>query len=140
MVQSQEGILYLLTERGLSLLDPASYQAPLFKGPVTINGLKVGEQAVKGESLRLDNRSDVIEIRYGAVCLTDASRLEFRTRVGDERAPWSPPTSARSVRLSNLAPGNYRFEVAVRHQGQPWLTETASLALEVPPIFTSAPG
>ena len=135
MVQSQEGILYLLTERGLSLLDPASYQAPLFKGPVTINGLKVGEQAVKGESLRLDNRSDVIEIRYGAVCLTDASRLEFRTRVGDERAPWSPPTSARSVRLSNLAPGNYRFEVAVRHQGQPWLTETASLALEVPPYF-----
>lgn len=135
MAVSLDGSLHLLSERGLSVIDPAAYQAPLFKSPVTINGLKVGEQAMSGDRVVLGNRGDVIEISYGAVNLADASRLEFRTRLGDERTPWSPPTNARSVRLSNLAPGTYRFEVAVRHQGQPWLAATAALTIEVPPYF-----
>ncbi|HMW48209.1 MAG TPA: EAL domain-containing protein, partial [Cellvibrionaceae bacterium] len=130
-----DGALYLLGERGLSVIDTSLYQAPIFQGPVTINGLKLGEQTLSGNRLTLHNRSDVIEISYGAVNLADASRLEFRTRLGDGRSPWSPPTSARSVRLSNLAPGSYRFEVAVRHQGQPWLADTATLAIEVPPYW-----
>ncbi len=135
MAVGQDGVMYLLSERGLSLIEPANYQAPLFKGPVAISGLKVGERAHKGDSLVLSHRNDVIEISYGAVNLDDASRLEFRTRLGTEQSPWSPPTAARSVRLSNLAPGTYRFEVAVRHQGQPWLADTAGLTIEVPPYF-----
>ncbi len=127
--------LYLLTERGLSVIDPARYQAPKFQGPVQIRGLKVGERAQSGDALVLPNRTDVIEISYGAANLADASRLEYRTRLGDAHSPWSPPTIGRSVRLSNLAPGSYRFEVAVRHQGQSWLEETAAVTIEVPPYF-----
>ena len=132
---SPDGTLHLLTERGLSLIDPAGYRAPLFKAPVTINRIEVGEQVHGGDNLVLSDRNNVIEISYGAVNLVDAHRLEFRTRVGDERSPWSPPTSARSVRLSSLAPGTHKFEVAVRRQGQPWLTETATVTIEVPPYF-----
>lgn len=135
MAASLDGTLHLLTERGLSVIDPALYQAEVFQGPVTIRDLKVGELVHSGDSLVLGNRNDVIEISYGAVSLADADRLEFRTRLGNEHSPWSPPTSARSVRLSNLSPGSYGFEVAVRRQGQPWLDETAGVAIEVPPYF-----
>lgn len=140
MVVSPDGTLYLLTERGLSLIEAADYQAPLFNAPVTVNAIEVGAQVHNGDSLVLSNRNDVIEISYGAVNLADAHRLEFRTRLGDERSPWSPPTSARSVRLSSLAPGKHKFEVAVRRQGQSWLADTASVDIEVPPYFYERTG
>lgn len=135
MAVSGDGLMHLLTERGLSLIDPAQYRASVYSGPVLISALKVGERSWSGDRLVLPHRSDVIEISYSAANLADASRLEFRTRLGDGRSPWSTPTSARSVRLSNLAPGHYQFEVAVRHQGQPWLADTAKLAIEVPPYW-----
>ncbi|HEY6527221.1 MAG TPA: EAL domain-containing protein [Cellvibrionaceae bacterium] len=133
IAQSVEGVLYLLTERGLSVVHPNEYSAPIFNGPVSIT--KPSRQSIGAGKVLLQDRSDALDIDYGAPYLAAASRLEFRTRLGDQRSKWSAPTTARSVRLSNLAPGIYTFEVAARLQGQPWLTDTATLRIEVPPYF-----
>jgi diguanylate cyclase (GGDEF)-like protein/PAS domain S-box-containing protein len=132
---SPGGGLYFSTQRGLSVAYPGQYQTPLFNSPVHISAVQVGEQTRHEPSIQLENRSDVIEIAYTATDLTAANRLEFRTRVGGPKASWSQPTQLRSTRLSNLEPGNYTFEVAVRRQGQPWLAQTASLSIAVPPYF-----
>lgn len=135
MAASQDGFLYVLTQRGLSQVQPEHYEQPIFDGQVHIDSVSVGAKDTKGEAVQLHDRREEIDITYGAALLTDSKRLEFRTRLGDDSTAWSQPTQSRSVRLSNLAPGEYTFEVAVRHLGQAWLTPTARLHITVPPYF-----
>lgn len=132
---SLDGQLHFLTPRGVTTITPDSYSKSQFHSKVRLYAVAVNGQHIRAGEIQLADRADVIDLQYGAAHLADSDGLEFRTRLGNAGTQWSPPTRARTTRLTNLAPGNYQFEIAVRHKGQAWLSNTETISISVPPYF-----
>ncbi|HEY7772942.1 MAG TPA: EAL domain-containing protein [Marinagarivorans sp.] len=134
-----DGILSYATASGLSQVEPSSVTAELPSPRVTINSVHVNDTEHSAPALTIKDRQAHIGIAYTAPDLNAARKLEFRTRLAPHghrgNASWSPATQSRTAQFSNLAYGQYAFEVAVRYAGQPWSPQIASLRLNVPPRF-----
>src|SRR5207244_3519915 len=76
----------------------------------------------------------MVQIDYGAVSLSSASKLRFRYRLDGFNDEWVNARSRRQISFTNLQPGNYRFHVAVTSDGV-WPTTDTSWGFTVPPPF-----
>ena len=80
-----------------------------------------------------------VAIDYTALRLADAERLRFRYRLAPTLASWSEVGARRSVAFDALAPGRYRFEVAVGTATEPW-SEAVALEFSVAPHWWQRTG
>jgi signal transduction histidine kinase/streptogramin lyase len=76
----------------------------------------------------------IVQIDYGAISLSSASKLRFRYRLDGIDDQWVNAGSRRQISFTNLQPGNYRFHVAVTSDGV-WPKTDASWGFKVPPPF-----
>lgn len=132
-----KGKLYFATNEGLAIADVRQTRIGSPAPKVAIAKVTLGEAQQEQERIRIGNRQEHLDIHYWAPDLNEAHRLEFQSRLIKEshplNAPWSAPTVSRNVQFSNLAHGNYRFEVRARYSGEPWATQSATLDIAVPP-------
>jgi len=132
------------TQHPLALADDGAVWVATTEGVVRIGGDALPERAplplpriervlVDGIShaaspgLELAAGTRQIGIDYTALRLSDAERLRFRYRLLPSLTRWSEVGARRSVAFDALAPGNYRFEVAVSTPTEPW---SAAVALD----------
>jgi signal transduction histidine kinase len=83
-------------------------------------------------------RSARLEIRYRALSLTDAERIQFRHMLEGFDANWVNAGSAREVTYSNLRPGKYRFRVAAGKGDGVWSDPPAAWDFSLQPAFYQA--
>ena len=79
-----------------------------------------------------------IRISYTAAALRAPQALRFRYRLLPLDSAWSSATQERSQSFARLAPGDYRFEVAVEGEGEGASAAASSFAFSVLPLWYEA--
>lgn len=81
-----------------------------------------------------------MRIAYTALSLTVPRRVQFRHRLVGANGVWSVPSNQRSVLLTDLRPGHYRFEVRASNNDGLWSDQATEVALTIPATFTQSLG
>ncbi|HET9449631.1 MAG TPA: two-component regulator propeller domain-containing protein [Aggregicoccus sp.] len=132
--RTRDGRLWFPTISGVASLDPARVHKSLTPQP-QLERVRVNGQELTGGPLEVSPGERDLEVRFGAVHLSGADRLDFEYRlVGlDER--WREADPQRTARYVHLPPGRYRFEVRARAEGGEWseVEPAAQLAVRFRP-------
>jgi signal transduction histidine kinase/CheY-like chemotaxis protein/ligand-binding sensor domain-containing protein len=134
---ASNGELWLGTERGVSRyrwsLDQPNLQPPM----VELDRVMVGEKSHAFSSpLRLGNRDSSIELHFLGISLSDERAVRYRYFLEGHDKGWSSelPDQPRSVRYSELPPGEYRFHLTAANDDGVWSEPFSS-----PPIVILQP-
>src|SRR5262249_45237790 len=139
----RKGRLWVSTTNGLSYYSPKQGErAP--SPQVRIGGVRIagvarpvspaGEQRLSG--LELAPGESQLEIEFFGISFATGESLDFQYRLIGGDGKWSAPSPLRSVQFSNLAPGNYEFEVRAISTGGERSPHPARAAFRVlPPIW-----
>jgi ligand-binding sensor domain-containing protein/two-component sensor histidine kinase len=113
----QNGTLLVAANSGVIYFDPASIRADPPPGPVTVTGIKIGQEALAVDSLLSREYIDIpfdkdpIAIDYGSLTFNDRKSLDYFYKLDGVDTGWVAAGKARSVLYANIASGRYRFLV-----------------------------
>ena len=135
-LRTRGGKLWFATAMGASFVDPARR----LDGGETLDRVSIesvrldGEEQPQGVPLRIEAGPHKFEIRYAGLNLLTPQRTRYRYRLQGYETRWVDAADARLATYTNLAPGNYTFEVAAS-RGGPWTLQPARFGLEVTPRY-----
>ncbi|HSX61518.1 MAG TPA: triple tyrosine motif-containing protein [Tahibacter sp.] len=136
-VRDGAGRLWLATNHGLAVVDPAKLHTNPVPPPIEILGIRGGADAfTPRDGVALPQGTSDLRIDYTALSLGNPDRVRFRYRlVGlDER--WQEAGNRREAFYTNIPPGSYAFEVQAANDAGVWNTTGARLAFSITPRFT----
>lgn len=128
------GRVWAGTVRGLVGHDARRARANPMAPPVLITSLR----GLRGRlplrpNLVLDYRQNQVSFGYVGVSLTNGPAVRYRYRLVGLQSSWQPPTSQAEATFTNLAPGNYTFEVRAANSDGVWSAQPARFAFRVQP-------
>lgn len=130
-----DGRLLFVTASGLTLVDPRSLTAGPVP-PVRIEQLAVDGRPFDVEGPReLPANTSSVHIDYTASTFISPDRIQFRYKLDGFDADWVDAGDRRQAFYTNLAPGEYRFEVSARSAEGVWTPTPAVLTFRVLPAF-----
>ena len=143
---SRRGDIWFGTIAGVSRLD-ATRARPLpapraLITTVHVNGVarlvsELGDHEVSGLTLAPSERG--VAVGFFAVTFAAGEHLRYQYRLGGAETDWSPPRTERVVHYSQLAPGQYRFQVrAVTSAGLAGITPATVEFAILPPVWQRA--
>jgi ligand-binding sensor domain-containing protein/two-component sensor histidine kinase len=134
-VRGHNGYLWVFSGGQVAVIDPQ--QPPIRRTApmprierVAIDGREVSP----GADFVVPPRTRTLEIDYGAVSLSLASKLRFRYKLDGFSDEWVDAGSRRQISYTNLEAGTYRFHVGVTSDGQ-WADAATAIAFTVYPPF-----
>ena len=111
-IARSNGELWLPTLDGVLRLDIAKVRRSSLLPPVVAESIEHLGMTWEGAGpFTLDGRSGDVTIQYAGLALQDPTGLRFRYRLLGYDETWRSARSRRTAYYTNLAPGNYRFEV-----------------------------
>jgi signal transduction histidine kinase len=120
----------------LGVLDPADLARNTIAPPVHIEQITAdGTTFQAAPGLRLAPHVRDLRIDYTALSLVAPEKVRFRFRLEGQDATWADVINERTVRYSNLAPGDYRFRVAAANNNGVWNEQGDVLAFSIAPAF-----
>ncbi len=136
LVADSHGRIWLSTNRGLSVVNPA-------RGTFNPVPALVRIEAVLADGTPLDLKTspkvpagrEKITFRFVGLSLANEERVRYRYRLDDFDKNWSEPEVTREATYNNLAAGSYRFRVAASNSDGVWDEAGAEVAFEVLPAF-----
>jgi diguanylate cyclase (GGDEF)-like protein len=131
----QGGSVWLPTLAGLVQLSEQSVTAPRPVLHPVIDGLEHDGRLSVGNAVTLARDQRNWRIDYSAPLFVRPSALRFRHRLIGYDANWSAEEQGKDTAYTNLPPGNYRFEVAARLDGDSEWSAPASLAITMQPFW-----
>jgi signal transduction histidine kinase len=133
---TDDGRIWLCTQDGLAIVDPARIRSNPVSPPVVI------EQAVvDGAPLDLTSpgrvtfRGRQLQIAYTALSLTVPERIRFKYWLEGLDRNWTEADGRRTVAYVGLPPRPYRFHVIACNNDGVWNNAGATLAFLVKPYF-----
>ena len=136
-----DGRVWFLTRRNVVRVDPAAIVPNRLPPPVVVRSIQVGDQAfAAAPQVALPAGTTTVRIAFTALSLTVPGRVQFRHRLVGANGAWSAPSNQRSVVLSDLRPGSYRFEVRASNNDGLWGDQAAEVTLTIPATFTESLG
>jgi signal transduction histidine kinase/ligand-binding sensor domain-containing protein len=133
---SDDGRIWLSTQDGLAIVDPARIRRNAVPPPVAIEQMLVDGTAQDLESTReVGFRGRQVQITYTALSLTVPERIRFRYRLEKLDRNWTEAEERRSVTYVNLPTGRYRFHVIACNEDGVWNTEGTVLPFFVQPYY-----
>lgn len=116
--RAPDGTLWFPTPRGVAVLDPARLARPGAHAPVVDEVVADGAErplgAVDSLPVELPAGTRRVEFRFTAPTLVAPEQLHFRWRLVGFDDRWVEGGTRREAAFTNLAPGDYRFEVQAR--------------------------
>ena len=105
--------------------------------PITfITKIRVNlEEIPLSSQLSLPHNDNAILIDYKAICISDASSVEYKIRLIGAEEDWQPPTTQTFVNFPALPNGEYRFEVIAKNNSGLWNTKPQSISFTINPPF-----
>lgn len=134
IVRDARGRLWIVTSRGLSVVDPANVaearpvEASVDTVVVDGHTMSEGVAALPAGTRRLD-------VQFGARSLTSPSTTRFRYRLEGFDTEWVEAGPRRHASYTNLEPGDYRFNVMATNTDGTWPDEAALWTFTVHPMF-----
>lgn len=136
-----DGRVWFLTRRNVVRVDPAALVPNRLQPPVIVRSIQVGDQAfAAAPHVTLPAGTTTARIAFTALSLTVPGRVQFRHRMVGANSAWSAPSIQRSVLLTDLRPGHYRFEVRASNNDDLWGDQATEVALTIPATFTQSLG
>ena len=142
LILGPDGQLWFSTASAIATLDPAHIRRNRLAPPVQIPALVSGGVRYSTDgatALRLPQGSKSLELAFTALSLSMPERVRFRYRLIGVDDSWQEPIGRRVAFYTNLAPGNYRFEVVAANEDNVWNQQGAALDIIVPPTFVQTP-
>ena len=142
LIQGADGLLWLSTGSTIATLDPQHIRRNALAPPVQIESLTSDgvRHAVNGRPmLQLPEGSRNLQIAFTALSLSMPERVRLRYRLSGVDRQWQETGLHREASYTNLAPGNYRFEVVAANEDQVWNQQGAALEFRITPTFMETP-
>ena len=135
-IRSQDGRLWFVTGRGLTVIDPAALQTVEAPSDVRLEGVLLNGTRLRPEAgLALAAGTNRLELEYTAINLTSPHRQRFRYRLDGFDADWVDAGGRRQAFYTNLPPGPYQFRVATTDMNGDWIEPGATWAFSIRPMF-----
>jgi signal transduction histidine kinase len=135
-VRSTGGILWFVTSRGLTVVDPTLTDQVSAPVPARIEAVRADRQLLSpSDDLSLPPGVGRVEIEYTALTLTSPMRSRFRYRLDGLDTQWVSAGTRRQATYTNLRPGNYVFRVQTRRDTGDWNIPGSSLRFSIQPAF-----
>lgn len=136
LARSQDGRLWICTEDGIAVVDPARIRSNPLPPPVVVEQILVDGRPVDINSAsEIAFRGRELQIAYTGLSLTAPERVRFRYKLDGFDRTWTDAGTRRNVVYVNLPPGGYRFRVIACNNDGVWNTSGASLAFRLAPYF-----
>jgi ligand-binding sensor domain-containing protein len=136
LARSEDGRLWICTEDGIAVIDPARIRSNPLPPPVVVEQI-----LVDGRPVDINSASEVafrgreLQIEYTGLSLTVPERVRFRYKLDGFDPTWTDAGTRRNVVYVNLPPGRYRFHVIACNNDGVWNTSGAGLAFRLAPYF-----
>jgi diguanylate cyclase (GGDEF)-like protein len=139
--RAADGRLWFATAAGASVVDPSRrFDLPDPPTAVAIERVRVdGADASLAVPVQLPAGPHKLEVHYAGLSLRIPERVRYRHRLRGFDPDWIDAGSSRLAVYSNLAPGDYRFEVEAS-SGGPWSGRLAALPIGVVPAYWQTTG
>ncbi len=136
-VRASNGMLWFVTGRGLTVIDPTSKKLTRAQiGPPRIETVVAGERTFAPlAGLSIPPRTSRLLINYTALNLTFPDRVQFRYRLIGFDRDWVDAGRRRQAFYTNLSPQGYEFQVQATTQEGVWNTGTTRLIFAMEPTF-----
>jgi ligand-binding sensor domain-containing protein/two-component sensor histidine kinase len=120
-VRAADGRLWFATSSGATVVDPARVGASPPLPPVRIESVTADGQRFDPDTQEFEaSRSSHLHMAFGALTLTDPTRVRFRYRLDDFDHDWNDAGQAREASYASLPPGRYRFVVEATNGDGVW--------------------
>lgn len=125
-VLAADGQLWFATSGGATVVDPSRVGAPPPMPPVRIESVTAdGQQFDPATRLFEASRASHLHLSFGALTLTDPTRVRFRYRLEDFDHDWVDAGSTREASYTNLPPRQHRFVVEATNGDGVWRSRAA---------------
>jgi signal transduction histidine kinase/ligand-binding sensor domain-containing protein len=136
LVQAGDGRLWFASASNVASIDPRAIPRNPVAPPVQILAVHAdGHAYAPDKALTLPTGARDLQIGYTALGLAMPERVRFRYRLAGVDSGWHEAAGRREAFYTNLAPGDYRFEVTAANEDGLWNPDGAALALTIPPRF-----
>jgi signal transduction histidine kinase len=130
------GRIWISTNRGVSVVDPAKLVRSLAPALVHIQAISADGKAVDlGSNIRISAARKRIVIGYSGLNLTVPDRVQFKFMLDGFDRSWVGPVGRRDAIYTNLNPGTYLFRVIASNTDGVWNVSEASIGFKIEPIF-----
>ncbi|HET6315699.1 MAG TPA: histidine kinase, partial [Chloroflexota bacterium] len=133
--RGSDGRLWFVSGPGVAVINPHALPSHK-KAPsphlerVAVDGKEAGLQ-----EQTLPPRTLTLQIDYGALSLSSASKIRFRYMLEGLRPEWVDAGARRQVSFTNLQPGSYRFRLAAASDTNWAETEATWNFFVLPPFY-----
>jgi ligand-binding sensor domain-containing protein/signal transduction histidine kinase len=133
---SADGRIWFRTYAGLSVIRPRRLAVNPVAPPVHIERMTAdGLTYDLSRTVRLPARIRDLAIEYTALSFVAPEKMQFRYRLQGQDSDWREAVNDRRVQYSNLAPGNYRFQVLASNNSGVWNERGATLDFSIAPAY-----
>nr|WP_315251129.1 two-component regulator propeller domain-containing protein [uncultured Duganella sp.] len=139
VAEAGDGRLWVASNEGVGSVLPGAIRRDPHAPPVEIRAISSnGKHYVPAATLRLPEGSNNLQISFSALNLTRPERTQFRYRLRGVDRDWQPAGARREAFYTNLAPGDYTFQVIAANQDGVWNQHGATLRIELLPELWQA--
>jgi len=138
---SRDGILWYATASSAGTIDPQNILRNPIAPPVEVVGVTANGQryAIPGHGgLRLPEGTRNLQVDFTSLSLALPERVRLRYRLAGMDHEWQEVVGRRQAFYTNMAPGNYRFEVTGSNEDGLWNNNAAVLEIDIPPTFVES--
>jgi signal transduction histidine kinase/ligand-binding sensor domain-containing protein len=139
MVEATDGRLWVSGTSGAMLINPAGIRHEALPPTVDIVSLSSdGKTRQLADVVHLPAGTNNLHLTFTAPGLAVPEGLRFRYRLLGVDDAWQDAGDRREAFYTNMAPGDYRFQVIAANRDGVWNTAGATLVITIPPTFVES--
>lgn len=136
VITAQDGRLWFSTQRGVSVIDPASLSLNMAPPPVAFLDINVGGYSTpEREHIDIRSGSTSFQAKYTALTFVRPELAQFRYRMEGLDLDWVDAGADRTARYARLPFGTFRFRVMAANRDGIWNEHGAAITIVVVPPF-----
>jgi ligand-binding sensor domain-containing protein/two-component sensor histidine kinase len=117
-VRAGDGRLWLATRAGASVIDPQQLPRNVRPAAPRLDRIVVdGRELPSVGSVELPSRTSTLQVDYGTLSLSSASKLRYRYMLEGVNPEWVDAGSRRQVLFTNVPAGRHRLRVSATNDG-----------------------
>jgi signal transduction histidine kinase/ligand-binding sensor domain-containing protein len=131
-----KGTIWFVTEMLAQSVDPRLGRTNPLPPPVHIENVLADGKRVAADALTaLPALTREVQIDFTALSFSNPSQMRFKYRLEGVESAWREVGTRRQAIFSNLAPGDYRFQVVASNNDGVWNMEGASVSFAIAPTY-----
>ena len=132
--RASDGRLWFATLKGLAIVNPAHMELDRVPPKVSIEQVSIDDQPASSlANLFVPPGHSRIEIHYAGLSFVSPQKVRYRYKLQGFDQDWVDAGNQRTAYYTNLAPGNYSFQVMAANQDGLWSRSAAAISFTVLP-------